>query len=121
MSVISVKLVLQYHSDVPSPVRLIQFIERRFDSLSTRIYCNKEKRFFDYYAPQWDVRSIRDVAGLGIDLKSSLYKPQNILIVRALMKIEEFEANNPPIITFEVNPYSDNMKTKLSLYRWSGL
>jgi len=121
MSVISVKLVLQYHNDVPSPVRLIQFIERRFDSLSTRIYCNKEKRFFDYYAPQWDVRRIRDVAGLNIDLKSSLYKPQNILIVRALRKIEEFEANNPPIITFEVNPYSDNMKTKLSLYRWSGL
>lgn len=121
MSVISVKLVLQYHSAVPSPVRLIQFIEKQFDSLSTKIYCGGEKRFFDYYAPQWDVRKIRDVAGLNIDLKSSLYKPQNILIVRALRKIEEFEANNPPIITFEVNPYSDDMKTKLSLYRWNGL
>ena len=51
MSVISVKLVLQYHSDVPAPIQLIQFIEKQFDCLSTKIYCGGEKRFFDYYAP----------------------------------------------------------------------
>ena len=121
MSVISVKLVLQYHNDVPAPIQLIQFIEKQFDCLSTKIYCGGEKRFFDYYAPQWDVRSIEDVTGLGIDLKSSLYKPQNILIVRALRKIEEFEANNPPIITFEANPYTDDTKEGLLLYKWNGL
>ena len=121
MSVLSFRLVLRYHNNVPVPIQLIQFIEKQFDCLSTKIYCGGEKRFFDYYAPQWDVRSIRDVAGLGIDLKSSLYKPQNILIVRALRKIEEFEANNAPIITFEVNPYTDDTKEGLLLYKWNGL
>ena len=121
MSVISFRLVLRYHNNVPAPIQLIQFIEKQFDCLSTKIYCGGEKRFFDYYAPQWDVRSIEDVTGLGIDLKSSLYKPQNILIVRALRKIEEFEANNPPIITFEANPYTDDTKEGLLLYKWNGL
>ena len=121
MSVMSFRLVLRYHNNVPAPIQLIQFIEKQFDCLSTKIYCGGEKRFFDYYAPQWDVRKIRDVAGLNIDLKSSLYKPQNILIVRALRKIEEFEANNPPIITFEANPYTDDTKEGLLLYKWNGL
>ena len=121
MSVLSFRLVLRYHNNVPAPIQLIQFIEKQFDCLSTKIYCGGEKRFFDYYAPQWDVRKIRDVAGLNIYLESSLYKPQNILIVRALRKIEEFEANNPPIITFEANPYTDDTKEGLLLYKWNGL
>src|SRR3990170_2304648 len=98
MSVISVKLVLQYHSDVPAPIQLIQFIEKQFDCLSTKIYCGGEKRFFDYYAPLWDVRKIRDAAGLNIDLRSSLYKPQNILVVHTVQVHEEFGIKNPPVI-----------------------
>ena len=121
MSVMSVKLVLQYHGDVPAPVRLIQFIEKQFDCLSTKIYCGGEKRFFGYYAPPWDVRKIRDVAGLNIDLKSSLYKPQNILILHTVRVNEEFGIKNLPVIMFEGNPYTDDTKEGLLLYKWNGL
>src|SRR3990172_8339499 len=121
MSAISFRLVLRYHNNVPAPIQIVHFIKSRFDSNSTRVYCGEEKRFFDYYAPLWDVRKIRDAAGLNIDLRSSLYKPQNILVVHTVSVHEEFGIKNPPVIMFEGNPYTDDTKEGLLLYKWNGL
>lgn len=101
MSVLSFKLVVKYHNNVPAPIQLIQFIERQFNNISTRIYCNNEKRFFDYYAPQWDVRTVRDRTELNSDLLSSLGKPRDILVVHTSGEMKQFGITNPPMIKFK--------------------
>ena len=121
MSVISFKLVIQYHTNVPAPIQSIQFIERQFNNISTRIYCSDEKRFFDYYAPQWDVRKVRDITELHSDLLSSLSKPQDILVVHTSGEIKQFGVIHPPIIKFEGNPYTDSTREGLLLYVLTGL
>jgi 4-amino-4-deoxy-L-arabinose transferase-like glycosyltransferase len=121
MSIISFKLVIQYHNNAPAPVQLIQFIERKFNNISTRIYCSNEKRFFDYYAPAWDVRKVRNGAELNIDLKSSLGNPQNILVVHTLEEAELFGVTHPPIIKLDGNPYTDGVRKGLLLYALTNL
>lgn len=121
MSIISFKLVLQYHNNTPAPIQLIRFIEGRFNNLSTRIYCSDEKRFFDYYAPQWDVRRVRNATELTIDLRSSLGKPQDILVVHTPKEITQFGVIHPPIIEFEGNHYTDGIRAGLLLYSLTDL
>lgn len=116
MSVLSFKLVVKYHNNVPAPIQLIQFIERQFNNISTRIYCNNEKRFFDYYAPQWDVRTVRDRTELNSDLLSSLGKPRDILVVHTSGEMKQFGITNPPMIKFKGNPYTDSTREGLQLY-----
>lgn len=121
MSVMSFKLVIQYHTHVPAPIQLIQFIERQFTTISTRIYCNDEKRFFDYYAPQWDVRTVRDMKELITDMKSSLGNPHHILFIHKPGKIEQFGETSSPIIKFEGNPYTDGTRAGLLLFELTDL
>lgn len=121
MSVMSFKLVVKYHNNVPAPIQLIQFIERQFNNISTRIYCCNEKRFFDYYAPQWDVRTIRDMAELNVNMKSSLGKPQNILLIHTPGEIKHSGVIPSLIIKFEGNPYTDSTREGLLLYVLTGL
>lgn len=121
LSVISSVLVIQYHNAIPAPIQIIQFINQQFDTTSTRIYCGKEKRIFDYYAPLWDVRSVRDITELHVDLQSSLWQPQNILVIHSLRDIKKFEIKYPPLTTFEENPYTDGRKEKLLLYKLNNL
>lgn len=115
MSAISLKSVIHYRNTIPAPIRLIQFIEGRFDSAYTRIYCSEEKRFFDYYAPLWDVRHARDAAGLNIDLLSSLNKPQNILLIHTPWETEKFSIGRL-LNTFQGNPYTDGRRDALLLH-----
>ncbi|MEP9410780.1 MAG: glycosyltransferase family 39 protein [Candidatus Brocadia sp.] len=120
MSAMSFKLVTQYHNNAPAPLQLIQFIERQYNNISTRIYCSDEKRFFDYYAPAWDVRKVRDRAELNIDLNSSLGKPQDILLVHTPEEIKQFGIIRPPIIKFEGNAYMGSTRKVLMLYALTG-
>lgn len=115
MSVISFKLVVKYRNNIPAPIQLIQFIERQFNNISTRIYCCNEKRFFDYYAPQWDVRTVRDITELKSDLLCSLGKPQNILMVHTSGEMKQFGITNPPMTKFKGNPYTDSTREELQL------
>lgn len=121
MSVISLKIVVRYHDTVPAPIQLIQFIERQFNTISTRVYCVEEKRFFDYYAPLWDARHVRDTTALNTDLQSSLHRPNNILLVHSSGEIRKFGSEDTPIGKFEGNPYTDNTKDGLLLYTLTGL
>lgn len=121
MSVMSFKLVVTYHNNVPAPIQMIQFIKHQFNNISTRIYCCNEKRFFDYYAPQWDARTVRDTAEINVDMKSSLGKPQNILIVHIPGENKQPGAIPSLIIKFEGNPYTDNTREGLLLYALTDL
>jgi hypothetical protein len=121
MLVVSLKIVMQYHDTVPAPIQIIQFIKRKFNTISTRVYCVEEKRFFDYYAPLWDARHVRDAAALNIDLQSSLHRPNNILFVHSSGEIGKFGSEDTPIGKFEGNPYTDNTKDELLLYSLTGL
>lgn len=121
LAVTSFVLVVQYQNTIPAPIRMIQFINQQFDTTSTRIYCGKEKRIFEYYAPLWDVRSVRDVTELRVDLQSSLCQPQNILLIHSLRDTRKFEIQGPPLITFEENPYTDGREGKLLLYKFNSL
>ena len=121
MSMISLKIVKQYHNTVPAPIQIIKFIERQFNTISTRVYCVEEKRFFDYYAPLWDARHIRDTAALNADLQSSLHRPNNILLVHSSGEIRKFGSGDTPMRKFEGNPYTDNTKDGLLLYTLTGL
>lgn len=67
------------------------------------------------------MREVRNEAGLIIDLKSSLCKPQNILVVHTPEKINQLKITRQPIKMFEENPYTDDAKEGLSLYEWKGL
>jgi hypothetical protein len=121
LSVISSVLVIQYHNAIPAPIQIIQFINQRFDTTSTRIYCGREKRIFDYYAPLWDVRSVRDITELHVDLQSSLWQPQTILVIHSLRDSRKFEIKCPLLATFKENPYTDGKKEKLLLYKLNTL
>lgn len=116
MAVTSFRLVNKYHQEVPAPVQIIQWIERQCNPLSLRIYCSDEKRFFDYYAPQWDVRKVRDMTEVQTDLLSSVWKPQNILMVHSGRETRQFSTTHPPIVTFRGNPYTDSTRDELLLY-----
>lgn len=121
VSVTSFKLVAKYHNNIPAPIQVIQFIERRFNNISTRIYCCNEKRFFDYYAPHWDVRTAENMADLNIDMKSSLGKPQNILLVHTSEEINRSGVIPSLLTKFEGNPYTDSTREGLLLYALTGL
>jgi len=121
MSVTSFTLVTKYHHEVPAPIQLIQWLERQCNPISLRIYCTNEKRFFDYYAPQWDVRKVRDITELQRDLQSSLDNPQYIFVVHSSGEIRQFGVAHPPIATFKGNPYTGNTREGLLLYTLTGL
>jgi 4-amino-4-deoxy-L-arabinose transferase-like glycosyltransferase len=116
MAVTSLKVVIKYHHDVPAPIQLIRFLERHSNPISSRIYCSNEERFFDYYVPQWDVRTVRNRTELQRDVLSSLETPQQILIVHSPGEIEQFGVTRLPTATFQGNPYADSAREGLLLY-----
>lgn len=118
ISVVSYKLVSQYHDSIPAPLQLVQFIERNFSGVSTRVYCSSGKRFFDYYTPRWDVRQVRDASDLIADLQSSLIEPPNVLLVNSPSEIKQFRILSPPLMNAGGNSYTDDTKDGLLLYRW---
>ena len=58
---------------------------------------------------------MRNEAGLIIDLKFSLCKPQNILVAHTPEKINQLKITRQPIKMSEENPYTDDAKEELSL------
>ena len=121
ISITSYTVVARYHNTVPAPVQLIRFIEEHFDYTSTRIYCGEERRFFDYYAPLWDAREVRDVAGLRSDMQSSLFNPETTLFITTPENREKSLSMCLPLTSFDVNPYLDGTKKVLTLCMMSEL
>ena len=112
----SFTLISHYHKTVPAPLRVIQFVEKQFDKNSTRIYCGQEKRFFDYYAPLFDARAVRNTSALYFDLQSSLDKPRHILLALTHKDARQWKLTCQPIITFKENPYTDSTDGDVCLF-----
>ena len=112
----SFTLISHYHNTIPAPLRVIQFVEKQFDKNSTRIYCGQEKRFFDYYAPLFDARAVRNASALYFDLQSSLDKPRHILLALTHKDARQWKLTCQPIITFKENPYTDSTDGDVCLF-----
>lgn len=115
VSIASHTVVARYHNTIPAPVQLIRFIESHFDATSTRIYCGEERRFFDYYAPLWDAREVRNESGLRSDMQSSLCNPEITLFITTPENLEKSLSKRLPLTSCNVNPYLDGTKAALAL------
>lgn len=115
VSIASYTVVARYHNTIPAPVQLIRFIESHFEATSTRIYCGEERRFFDYYAPLWDAREVRNESGLRNDMQSSLCNPATTLCILPPENLEKSFSKHLPLTSYEVNPYLDGTKEALAL------
>jgi len=100
LSIISFKILISY-----------------YDMLSIRIYCGIEKRMFDYYAPQWDARMVRNIEEMYYDLKSSYNPPQKIILLRK-SDVNTFGLTHSATLkkVFSTNPYTDGMGGNLALF-----
>lgn len=114
-SIASYTVVALYHDVIPAPVQLIRFIETHFEATSTRIYCGEERRFFDYYAPLWDAREVRNESGLRSDMQSSLCNPEIMLFITTPEYLQKSLSTRLPLTSYEVNPYLDGTKEALAL------
>ncbi len=77
----SLRLVYHYSKTRPPLMELVCYLTTTsFDQLSTRLYCGESKRLFEYYAPGWDARRVRNWEGLRYDLRASLCPPPNLLV-----------------------------------------
>ena len=113
--IVSYTVVTRYHNTIPAPVQLIRFIEGHFDATSTRIYCGEERRFFDYYAPLWDAREVRNESGLRNDMQSSLCNPETTLFIITPENLENALSKRLPLTSCNINPYLDGTKEALAL------
>ena len=116
VSIASYTVLARYHNTIPAPVQLIRFIESHFDATSTRIYSGEERRFFDYYAPLWDAREVRNEAGLRSDMQSSLCNLATTLFITTPKNLENALSGRLPLMLCSVNPYLDGTKEALALY-----
>ena len=115
VSIASYTVVARYHNTIPAPVQLIRFIESHFEATSTRIYCGEERRFFDYYAPLWDAREVRNEVGLRSDMQSSLCNPEITLFITTPENLQKSLSMSLPLTSCSVNPYLDGTKEALAL------
>ncbi len=115
VSITSYTIVARYHNTIPAPVQLIRFIETHFEATSTRIYCGEERRFFDYYAPLWDAREVRNEAGLRSDMQSSLCNPETTLFITPPENLGKSHLKRLFLTSCNVNPYLDGTKRALAL------
>ncbi len=79
----SLRLVYDYSRSIPPLMQLVTYVQSPsggFDPLSTRVYCGETKRLFEYYAPGWDARRVRNSDELIYDFQASLCPPPNLLI-----------------------------------------
>ncbi|MFN3466176.1 MAG: hypothetical protein ACK4WF_00555 [Candidatus Brocadiales bacterium] len=93
----SLKLVHHYSQSRPPLMQLVSYVQSapsNFDQSSTRIYCGETKRLFEYYAPGWDARRVRDWEGLRYDYRASLCPPPNLLVTSEV-QIENDPSGSP--------------------------
>lgn len=121
MSIISIGLVYAHKKEPIAQIQLLRYMDRNYDTPSTRIYCWETKRFFEYYAPLWDTRRVRNANDLQYDIESSLVTPEIILSTSKIDGISSIRKNPKVIAEFKNNRYINNPYHKLTLYDLSAL
>lgn len=116
MSIISVRLVYDHKNEPVAQMQLLDYVGRNYDSHSTRIYCRETKRLFEYYAPLWDARRVRNINDLQYDKGASLVTPEVILSTSKVDGVNSITNNSKVVAEFENNRYINNPYHKLTLY-----
>jgi hypothetical protein len=116
MSIISIKLVYTHKNEPVSQIQLLDYVERNYDGKSTRVYCWETKRLFEYYAPLWDTRRVRDIDDLQYDVRASLVEPEVILSTSKVDGIDSITNNARVVVEFKNNRYTNNPYHELTLY-----
>ena len=116
MSFICISLVYDHKIKPIAQIQLLEYVKRNYESHSTRIYCWETKRFFDYYAPVWDVRRVRNIDDLQYDREASLIIPETILSTSRVKGINTVAKESNIVAVFENNRYSNNPYHTLVLY-----
>ncbi|MEE9604323.1 MAG: hypothetical protein V3V70_02030 [Candidatus Scalindua sp.] len=121
MSIISIGLVYAHKKEPIAQIQLLRYMGHNYDTPSTRIYCWETKRFFEYYAPLWDTRRVRNANDLQYDIESSLVMPEIILSTSKIDGISSIKKNPKVVAEFKNNRYINNPYHKLTLYDLSVL
>jgi 4-amino-4-deoxy-L-arabinose transferase-like glycosyltransferase len=116
MSIISISLVYAHKKEPIAQIQLLRYMKRNYDTNSTRIYCWETKRFFEYYAPVWDTRRVRNVNDLQYDIESSLINPEIILSTSKINGINSIMNKSKMVAEFKNDRYINNPYHKLTLY-----
>ncbi|MDR4499273.1 MAG: glycosyltransferase family 39 protein [Candidatus Scalindua sp.] len=119
MSFICVSLVHDHKNKPIAQIQLLDYIKSNYDSHSTRIYCWETKRFFDYYAPVWDTRMVRNIDDLQYDREASLIIPETILSTSKVNGINLIVKESNIVAVFKNDRYSNNPYHTLVLYNLS--
>ncbi|OHB88554.1 MAG: hypothetical protein A3D13_02610 [Planctomycetes bacterium RIFCSPHIGHO2_02_FULL_40_12] len=121
MSIISVRLVYAHKKEPVAQIQLLDYVGRNYNSHSTRIYCWETKRLFEYYAPLWDTRRVRDIDDLQYDIEASLVTPEVILSTSKVDGVNSITNNSKVVAEFKNNRYINKPYYKLTLYDLSAL
>ena len=121
MSIISISLVYAHKNEPIAQIQLLSYMKRNYDTPSTRIYCWETKRFFEYYAPAWDTRRVRNVNDLQYDIESSLITPEIMLSTSKIRGINSITNKSKIVAEFKNDRYINNPYNKLTLYDLSAL
>lgn len=116
-SFISANSIIKFRSNLPAQIQFINYVKKNFNVNSTRIYSWESKRLFDYYAPTWDVRRVRNITDLEYDLKSSVVKPELILCTSRIEGLQSSINNLHILKKFKEHRYINDSHAWLDLYK----
>jgi len=121
---LSFNLIFTQYREKPAAVKLVEYVKKGFAAPDTVIFCNEEKRLFDFYAPQYI--TVSD-GRLDIEEGVAYYfygKPKVILVTSEMMALWQGRgrtlkpAEHPKLLkAFAHNPYVQNSNSVISLYR----
>jgi hypothetical protein len=115
----SLRLAQDYSQSRPPLMQLVNYVTSApngFDQLSTRIYCGETRRLFDYYAPGWDARRVRNLEGMRYDYRASLCPPPNLLVTSEVAGA----TCNVPLNKFKGNRYIYAPYHEIALFEMDG-
>jgi 4-amino-4-deoxy-L-arabinose transferase-like glycosyltransferase len=115
LGIITLPLVYEYRTTLPTRVQLVRYVTEHFNPRTTRVYCWWSRRFFHYYAPAWRGSLPRIERPLTISTASA----PTILVTSDFFsggfRPQDFQLT--PIHTFTRNRYLHPWLHTLTLYR----
>ena len=77
----AIRLNLIRYTQPPPQLQAVQYVKDCFPEHFTRIYCQETKRLFDYYAPYYQVKRVRNFSQLERDLQGAYPQMSPVLLV----------------------------------------
>ena len=112
---ISLPLMYQHHSTLPTRLQLVRYVTQHYDARTTKVYCWWSRRFFQYYAPAWQ----KSLPPIRRPLRLTMASAPTILITSDLFEAgfsaQDFQLT--PVQVFTRNRYLHPWLHSLTLYR----